>query len=218
MKRSTRKSVFFFHYCTLGCIVAILVGILLCTGCILENPGPGQTIHFTGNGPEEPHRENTGTTPDITDRVTISPQNPAAKQIQTISFSDSFGQTLVLNESPKRIVCLNGDSARILVAIGAGDTVVGVLESTTKDTALMKKLPYAVSIGGAYNQPNIEQVISLKPDLVIALTSASPSLMGKLTEANVTVVYLDGYVIEKMPQFVESISAIGGSPSLADRS
>jgi iron complex transport system substrate-binding protein len=134
-----------------------------------------------------------------------------------ISFVDASGQAVVLPGPPQRIVCLNSDSARVLVAIGSGDKIVGVLESTTKDTELMKRMPSAISIGGIYNQPNIEQVISLRPDVVITLTSSSPALMQRLNQANITVIYLDGYIIEKMPRFIENVALISGSPASADR-
>ena len=48
---------------------------------------------------------------------------------------------------PKRIVVTNSDAAEMLIAIGAGDRIVGVTDSTKNVSYIIKRIPDAESIG-----------------------------------------------------------------------
>lgn len=65
--------------------------------------------------------------------------------------------------APQRIVSLKPNITEILFAIGAGDQVVGVTTWCDRP-ARAKDLPKVAD----YIEPNIEKIIALKPDLIIA--------------------------------------------------
>ncbi|MCG8617445.1 MAG: helical backbone metal receptor [Desulfobacterales bacterium] len=83
--------------------------------------------------------------------------------ISAVRTIDSQGTRLEFSELPERIVSLVPSAAEILVAIGAGDRLIG---STYHDTTL-KGSGKRTIIGGFFN-PSLGRIKSLAPDLVIA--------------------------------------------------
>src|SRR5437764_1917972 len=63
---------------------------------------------------------------------------------------------------PRRIVSLAPNVTEIVFALGAGDRVVGT-DDFSDEPARAKSLP---KVGGV--QPDVEKIVALKPDLVIA--------------------------------------------------
>ena len=71
------------------------------------------------------------------------------------------------NHSPRRIVTLAPNLTEILFAIGAGDRIVAT-DDYSDSPAAAKALP---KVGGV--EPNIERIVAMKPDLVLASASAN---------------------------------------------
>jgi iron complex transport system substrate-binding protein len=134
-----------------------------------------------------------------------------------ISIIDDANRHITLNKPAQRIVCMNTNEPEILVAMGLGDNVIGVPEYTTEQHDLMEKLPNARSIGGGWSNPNIEKILALNPDVVITLTATSPSVEKRLQDANITLVYMDAFVIDKIPKSIECLATITGSPPSSNR-
>jgi iron complex transport system substrate-binding protein len=91
--------------------------------------------------------------------------NPAHSQITVV---DDGAHTVRLNTAAKRVVSLAPHITELLFAAGAGHTVVGVSEWSDYP-AVAKKLPI-VADG---NRLDLERIIDLKPDLIIAWKSGS---------------------------------------------
>lgn len=72
---------------------------------------------------------------------------------------DDRGRVIPINPPAQRIVSLYGGITEILVALGAGDQVVAC---TQGDRSLS-----GVPAVGTHLQPNLELIVSLKPDLVL---------------------------------------------------
>jgi ABC-type Fe3+-hydroxamate transport system substrate-binding protein len=71
-------------------------------------------------------------------------------------------------EAPaRRIVSMNPSLTRILVAIGAGDSLVGVDAFSARAEPVVASLP---RVGGLYS-PSLESVVELQPDLVVIVPS-----------------------------------------------
>jgi len=84
--------------------------------------------------------------------------------------SDDAGQVVTLPRPAQRIVSLAPHLTEILFAVGAGSRVVGVVQYSDYPPAA-KKLP---RIGG-YEQVDLEAVIGLHPDLIVAWQSGNNS-------------------------------------------
>jgi iron complex transport system substrate-binding protein len=91
---------------------------------------------------------------------------PAWSDIQVI---DDTGQTLTLQQPAQRIVSLAPHITELLFAVGAGDAVVGTSEFSDYPEAA-RALPRVGGGGGL----DLEAILALQPDLVIAWESGNP--------------------------------------------
>jgi len=95
---------------------------------------------------------------------------------------DDFGRTIVLAKPPDRIILLSGSPIDVIYELGAGDALVGVVDSIAASyPETCRRYPSVLEKErvGRFSDPNIEKIISLDPDLIIPFgTSDSP---GKYT-------------------------------------
>jgi iron complex transport system substrate-binding protein len=84
-----------------------------------------------------------------------------------LSFDDTGHE--ITEGNPKRIVSLSPSNTEILFAIGAKDRVVGVTDFCDYPPEVLDKVRKGeIQRIGGYSTVNIERVIALKPDLVLA--------------------------------------------------
>lgn len=83
---------------------------------------------------------------------------------QAVTFTDALGQKITV-DNPQRVVTLMGSFAETWLLAGGGDTLVGTAVDTTDHRDL--GIPEHVVSVGTYQNPNMEQILSLNPDLVI---------------------------------------------------
>lgn len=99
---------------------------------------------------------------------------------------DTLGRTVMIPARADRILSLQPEITRIIVALGAGDRLVGSDDFMARFDHLFpviyprqERLPVASAVDGA---PNLEQVMRLAPDVIFASPSESQvadSLQGK---------------------------------------
>lgn len=113
---------------------------------------------------------------------------PVSNLIDTseIKITDGLGREVILFEPAKRIVSLAPSNTEILFAIGAGNQVVG-RDSFSDYPDQAKGIE---DVGGGYGEFDIEKIISLSPDLVLASSLNPSELVTKLEGLNITVFYL----------------------------
>ena len=80
---------------------------------------------------------------------------------------------------------------------------------------VMDKIPNATSIGN-WQTPNVEQILALHPDAVIAYSSYQPKNLDQLLAANITVVSLDCYKLATLPSDARAIGALTGRENAAE--
>ncbi|MGA8849506.1 MAG: cobalamin-binding protein [Dehalococcoidia bacterium] len=76
---------------------------------------------------------------------------------------DDLGRLVAINGTPQRIVSLAPSNTEILFALGLGDKVVGVTDYCDYPPEALDK----EKVGG-YANPDIEKIVALNPDLVLA--------------------------------------------------
>lgn len=103
-----------------------------------------------------------------------------------VSFKDSLGIEVVVNEEPMRVVSLAPSTTEILHFLGGDEKVVG----RTKYCTFPESVSQVAEVGGTMD-PNVEAVIDLNPDLVIASTHTSEEVMAKLREVGIPVAFLN---------------------------
>ena len=139
--------------------------------------------------------------------VMLSPfagcQAPAEETAPSpIEITDQLGRLVKLDEIPQKIVSLAPSNTEILFALGLGDKVVGVTDYCNYPPEAQEK----PSIGD-YSTPNIEEVIALSPDLILADAIAhEKEVVPELEKRGLAVIALDP---ETLDEVMEAINIIG---------
>jgi iron complex transport system substrate-binding protein len=76
---------------------------------------------------------------------------------------DDLGRLVAINGTPQRIISLAPSNTEILFALGLGDKVVGVTDYCDYPPEALNKTKV-----GEYATPNIEKIVALNPDLILA--------------------------------------------------
>jgi len=110
-------------------------------------------------------------------------------------------------EPEQRIVSLNPSLTAILVAIGAGDRLVGVDDFSARSQPAVAHLP---RVGGLYNT-SLESIAALSPDLVVLVPSAEQrDLRARLAEFDVDVLELDPVGFDDVLETIETLGSRAG--------
>ena len=120
-------------------------------------------------------------------------QQPAEEQTpaEGYTFTDALGQEITVN-NPQRVVSLMGSFSEVWVLAGGADTLVGTSYDTVDNRDL--GLPEGIANVGTYQDPNIEEILALNPDLVLlssetTRTDSHVALKDALSEAGITAAY-----------------------------
>ena len=113
---------------------------------------------------------------------TIAPPTTAPTPT-TRTITDVAGRQVTLLGIPQRIISLAPSNTEILFALGLGPKVVAV-DDFSDYPAEAKTLP---KIGGTSGKYNFEQIVALKPDLVLAAEITPPDAIKKLEDLKLTV-------------------------------
>jgi iron complex transport system substrate-binding protein len=126
-----------------------------------------------------------------------------------VSITDSTGKTITLPHAASRIIVTNSDAAEVLIALGAKDKIVGIV-NTVNSTPLMASLLGNVTSVGVWDNPSIENIIALKPDVVIAYASWKPKNIDQFAAANITLVQLDCYKMDNLTSDIRKVGVLSG--------
>ncbi|RPI95800.1 MAG: ABC transporter substrate-binding protein, partial [Chloroflexi bacterium] len=88
----------------------------------------------------------------------------------TLTFTDGLGREVTLEGPAQRVVSIAPSNTEILFAIGAGDQVVG----RDKFSDYPEDTKNIADVGSIYESPNVELIVSLQPDLVLAAEINNP--------------------------------------------
>lgn len=80
-----------------------------------------------------------------------------------IELTDDFDRTIALEQPAMRIISLAPSTTELLFALGVGDRIVGATEYCNYPEAALK-----IERMGAFDNPNLELIVALEPDLVLA--------------------------------------------------
>jgi len=117
------------------------------------------------------------------------------KEPVRISVVDALGREVVFEGAPRRVVSLAPSITEILFALGLGDRVVGVTSFCNYPPEVPKLVSEGrISVIGGFWNPDLEKIVSLRPDVVIgsAGTRAHLQLKDPLEGAGIKVVYVYG--------------------------
>nr|WP_320027090.1 ABC transporter substrate-binding protein [uncultured Acetobacterium sp.] len=92
-----------------------------------------------------------------------------------LTVTDDMGNMVTIDKEPQKIVSLSPATTEILFAVDAGDKVVGRTDYDNYPEAAL-----AVPSIGDFNAPNVEKIIALTPDLVLASNFISDDIRQQL--------------------------------------
>ena len=130
----------------------------------------------------------------------------------TLIVEDDFGYKIVIKGVPSRIVSLAPSNTEILFALGLGDKIVGVTDYCNYPPQALNK----TKIGG-YSTINIERVIALKPDLVVAAYGNGRETVETLRKFNITVVALNPKNVKDIERDILLLGKITGTEDNATK-
>jgi iron complex transport system substrate-binding protein len=134
---------------------------------------------------------------------------------KTIKVKDALGDEIQLDSEPERIISLIPSNTEILFELGLGKEVVGVtdFDNYPEEAASKEK------IGGM--EFNVEKIISLNPDLVLAHESTAVSAkegLNQLRDAGINVfVVRDTQKIDEVYTIIDNIGKLTGKTEEAEK-
>ncbi len=134
-----------------------------------------------------------------------------ASASQTIEIIDDTGRKLTLAAPARRIVSLAPHVTEVLFAAGAGDKVVAVVDYSDYPEAA-KALPRV----GGYSNVDLEAIVALKPDLVVAWASGNRDAhLDKIEALSIPVYLNESRSLEGVAHSLEQFGRLAGSSDVA---
>ncbi|NLY46104.1 MAG: ABC transporter substrate-binding protein [Tissierella sp.] len=180
MKRNLKKISLLFV------MMLILVGLAACAN---EASDKGEDIV------EPPVQEETTGDVEIADKFPLE-------------IEDAFGNVVVIENAPERIISLAPSHTEILYALDLGDKVVGV-------TAFCDYPEEALAVEkiGDFNGTNLEKIIELEPDLIVSYGEVSDEENSMFESAGIPVI---AYMPESMDEVIETINQIAKATDVVE--
>lgn len=155
--------------------------IFLLTAC-MQQAAPGRTVPGPG----------AAASPET--------QAPVAAAFP-ITITDSLGRKVIIERPPQRIVSLAPSNTETLFALGLDDRVAGVTNYC--DYPEGAKLKPRVA---GYLTPDIEKLVTIAPDLVLAEFIHEQTVLPTLEKAGLTVIVLSA---RSLDEIIGNISLVG---------
>jgi iron complex transport system substrate-binding protein len=129
-----------------------------------------------------------------------------------VSATDDAGREITLERAPKKIVSMAPSNTEILFALGLGERVVGVTNycNYPPETAGIPR------VGDAWSA-DYEKIVSLEPDLVLAVGTATSQLVTGLEGYGLKVFILQAETVDHVARDIELVGRITGASAAAER-
>lgn len=133
----------------------------------------------------------------------MSTVEPTAASASGVTLTDATGRSVTIAGVPSRIVSLAPSNTEIVCALGACDKLIGI-DQFSDFPAQVKTIP---KLSDGFN-PNYEQIVAAKPDLILVAAISSPDVIKKLDELNLPVLVI-GDVNSSFASVKKDIQLVG---------
>lgn len=141
-----------------------------------------------------------------------APAPPVAASPFPLEMTDQAGRIVSIEKIPEKIISLAPGNTEILYALGLEDRLVGVTEYCNYPEAAKEK----PQIGG-FSTIDIERVVEIEPDLILAANIHEDELMPQLERLGLTVLTLDPKTIDEVLKAVDLIGRFTGKTEEASQ-
>ena len=135
----------------------------------------------------------------------LLPAESTSREGSQLQIADDMGEKTILDVPVPRIVSLYVGHTENLIALGAGGSVIAVGHETGD-------LDLSVPVLG--QKPGIEQIVALRPDLVLTrpmMARSQGDLYGALRAMGIRVMAFDPPTWDGFPEYVETLWRIAGT-------
>jgi len=124
-----------------------------------------------------------------------------------ITLQQADGENLVIPQAAKKIITLAPNLAEIVFAAGAGERLIAVVEYSN----FPEQVAEIQRVGDAF-RVDLERIVALEPDLVIAWASGNPqTALQKLEQLGFTVLQVEITRPEEIADTVEMLAHAAGT-------
>ena len=107
---------------------------------------------------------------------------------------------------PQRIVCLTEETTELLYLIGEEERIVGISGFTVRPKRARKEKPKV----SAFIDANIDEIIALKPDMVIGFSDIQAEIAQQLIKRGITVWVNNHRSLDEILKMIVQLGAIVG--------
>ena len=126
---------------------------------------------------------------------------------QPITVTDDDGRSITLEQPAQRIISLAPSLTELLFAAGAGEHVVGVSEYSDYPPEAASK-----PIVGRYDLLNMEAIVALGPDLIVAWRSGNPRAgVQRLIDLGFNVYVAEPTTLASIADHIDSFALLAGT-------
>jgi iron complex transport system substrate-binding protein len=112
---------------------------------------------------------------------------------------------------PQRIVCLTEETTETIYLLGEQERLVGISGFTVRPTQARKEKPKV----SAFTEAKIDQIIALKPDLVIGFSDIQAQIAKELIAAGITVWINNHRSVAEIFKMMAQLGSLLGQPAKA---
>jgi len=172
------------------------------------------TVFLTSCATPPPTQEITPSPLPITEEKTPGEVKPEPEELPSfpLTIIDDLGRTVTIERLPQRIVSLAPSNTEILFALGLEDKLVGTTDYCDYPEAAKAKPRVA-----GYLTPDIEKLVSLEPDLVIAESIHEKMVLPALEKLGLTVIVMSAESIDTVLKDIALIGQINGKGRAASQ-
>jgi iron complex transport system substrate-binding protein len=167
-------------------------------------------VSTCGLAPASPSAPAIAASPTVASTaVAVQPPLPSAPIPATaaptpLAITDVAGRKVTFARVPQRIISLAPSNTEILFVLDLGPKVIGV-DDFSDFPAEAQALP---KVGGLNANYNFEQIVALKPDLILAAGITPPEVIKKLEDLGLAVVVI-GTANTTFPSILSDITLVG---------
>lgn len=130
-----------------------------------------------------------------------------------ITITDSYDREVTIDKKPERIISIAPNITETIVALNAQDRLVGRTEFCDYPESVS-----SIESIGTLQEPNIEKIAELKPDIVIASTHFKKESLEKLEQLDIKVVVLYGEEsFDGVYETIEKVSKVIGEEEAGNK-
>jgi iron complex transport system substrate-binding protein len=129
----------------------------------------------------------------------------------TGNYTDDLGRTVQINGTPERIISLAPSNTEMVYALGLEDRLIGVTTYCNYPEAVKDKPKVS-----EYSNVDIEKIVSLQPDLILADSIHKATVIPALEKLNLTVLGIDAENLDKILSSIELLGKVTGKTKAAD--